>query len=332
MNDKLAEAERAVIEADTRLSDTKRNLSRQRNAALQETKSLTNATTEYIEKLKKLRDEYGKLIKVLDLSQIHEGYEKELKKREEATRRHFDELAEIFRNGTGELAVAQQELMTSMQQVPEAFGEMVEDAPTAMDRFAAAYQRNADVIEQTSSAMASAFGSVSQIYQQLADDETKTEEERAEAARKARRWSALQIAANSGTAIAKGIAGAMDVPFPANLGALATVVGALLTAIAQAKALAADEGFATGGVVGGFVGATMGPDNTMTSVRRGEMVLNADQQRRLFNIANTRAVQPNMAAQLAAAIKAMPAPVLTYREFKQFEQSVIDYDDAQILK
>ena len=180
--------------------------------------------------------------------------------------------------------------------------------------------------------MASAFGSVSQIYQQLADDETKTEEERAEAARKARRWSALQIAANSGTAIAKGIAGAMDVPFPANLGALATVVGALLTAIAQAKALAADEGFATGGVVGGFVGATMGPDNTMTSVRRGEMVLNADQQRRLFNIANTRAVQPNMAAQLAAAIKAMPAPVLTYREFKQFEQSVIDYNDAQILK
>lgn len=332
MNDKLAEAERAVIEADTRLSDTKRNLSKQRNAALQETKSLTNATTEYIEKLKKLRDEYGKLIKVLDLSQIHEGYEKELKKREEATRRHFDELAEIFRNGTGELAGAQQELMTSMQQVPEAFGEMVEDAPTAMDRFAAAYQRNADVIEQTSSAMASAFGSVSQIYQQLADDETKTEEERAEAARKARRWSALQIAANSGTAMAKGIAGAMDVPFPANLGALATVVGALLTAIAQAKALAADGGFATGGVVGGFVGATMGPDNTMTSVRRGEMVLNADQQRRLFNIANTRAVQPNMAAQLAAAIKAMPAPVLTYREFKQFEQNVIDYNDAQILK
>lgn len=332
MNDKLAEAERAVIEADTRLSDTKRNLSRQRNAALQETKSLTNATSEYIEKLKKLREEYGKLIKVLDLSQIHEGYEKELKKREEATRRHFDELAEIFRSGTGEMAGAQQELMTSMQQVPESFGEMVEDAPTAMDRFAAAYQRNADVIEQTSSAMASAFGSVSQIYQQLADDETKTEEERAEAARKARRWSALQIAANSGTAMAKGIAGAMDVPFPANLGALATVVGALLTAIAQAKALASDGGFATGGVVGGFVGATMGPDNTMTSVRRGEMVLNAEQQRRLFAIANTRSVQPNMAAQLAAAIKAMPAPVLTYREFKQFEQSVIDYNDAQILK
>lgn len=332
MNDKLAEAERAVIEADTRLSDTKRNLSKQRNAALQETKSLMNVTSEYIEKLKKLREEYGKLIKVLDLSQIHEGYEKELKKREEATKKHFDELSEIFRAGTGDLAGAQQELMTSMQQVPEAFGEMVEDAPTAMDRFAAAYQRNADVIEKTSSSMASAFGSVSQIYQQLADDETKTEEERAEASRKARRWSALQIAANSGTAMAKGIAGAMDVPFPANLGALATVVGALLTAIAQAKALASDGGFATGGVVGGFVGATMGPDDTMASLRRGEMVLNAEQQRKLFNIANTRSVQPNIAAQLAVAIKAMPAPVLTYREFKQFEQNVIDYNDAQILK
>ncbi len=44
--------------------------------------------------------------------------------------------------------------------------------------------------------------------------------------------------------------------------------------------------FANGGVVGGFGGASMGGDNTMAHVRNGEMVLNANQQRELFDIAN----------------------------------------------
>lgn len=39
---------------------------------------------------------------------------------------------------------------------------------------------------------------------------------------------------------------------------------------------------------GGVVGASMGPDNTMASVRKGEMVINAQQQRQLWNTANGR--------------------------------------------
>lgn len=68
MNDRLAEAERAVIEADKQLSDTKRNLSRQRNSAISEinghtkaTKEDTKAVEDNNKELEKQAEEYRKL-------------------------------------------------------------------------------------------------------------------------------------------------------------------------------------------------------------------------------------------------------------------------------
>ena len=165
----------------------------------------------------------------------------------------------------------------------------------------------------------------------MAEDESRSEEERAEAARKAQRWAKVQIAANTGTAMAKGIAGAMDVPFPANIGALASVISALLEAIAQAKALAA-QGYAGGGPIGGFHGATMGPDNTFIHARRGEIMFNAEQQRQLWEIANGGAPSASMEARLAAAIRNMPAPVLVYSELRQFTGNVVSITENQKLR
>ena len=42
------------------------------------------------------------------------------------------------------------------------------------------------------------------------------------------------------------------------------------------------QSFATGGVVGGFTGASLGPDNTIAQVRTGEMVLTGNEQKNLF--------------------------------------------------
>ena len=80
--------------------------------------------------------------------------------------------------------------------------------------------------------------------------------------------------------------------------------------------------FETGGVIGGYRGATMGTDNTYIHARQGEMVLNAEQQRQLFEVANG-GYSPNMIAQLAAAIREMPAPVLDYQEFTTFQKRVV---------
>ena len=203
--------------------------------------------------------------------------------------------------------------------------------PSFIERLAADFENNAKDIESVSSSLQSSFGSLSSIYKQMAADESKSEAEREAAAKKAKTWSALQIAANAGTAIAKGVAGAMDTPFPANIAALATTLAAVLSAVAQAKALAA-EGHAGGGVVGNrFTGATMGADNTTIKARRGEMVLNANQQRQLFEIANGGATS-SFAASLAAALQAMPAPVLVLQELNDFQSRTASITNNQTIK
>lgn len=203
--------------------------------------------------------------------------------------------------------------------------------PSFIERLAADFQNNAKDIESVSSSLQSSFGSLSSIYKQMSEDETKSEAEREAAAKKAKQWSALQIAANSGTAIAKGVAASMENPFPANLAALASTLAAIFAAIAQAKALAA-EGHEHGGVIGGtFTGATRGGDNIVMTGRRGELVLNADQQKRLYDIADG-SVPSNLTASLVEALRTMPAPVVEYTELQRFGNKVNILDNNAKLK
>lgn len=203
--------------------------------------------------------------------------------------------------------------------------------PSFIERLATDFQNNAKDIESVSSSLQSSFGSLSSIYKQMSEDESKSEAEREAAAKKAKQWSALQIAANSGTAIAKGVAASMDNPFPANLAALASTLAAVFAAIAQAKALAA-EGHEHGGVIGGtFTGATRGGDNIVMTGRRGELVLNADQQKRLYDIADG-SVPSNLTASLVEALRTMPAPVVEYTELQRFGNKVNILDNNAKLK
>ena len=196
--------------------------------------------------------------------------------------------------------------------------------------FARTYEENAQAIQETSSALESSFSSLSQMYEQMANDESKTEEERAKAAKKAKAWAGIQVASNAGAAMAKGISGAMDAPtLVGKFAALATMTASLTAAIAQAKALL--ESHEHGGVIGNkFIGATRGKDNVTITARRGEMMLNADQQKRLYDIANGSATN-NLTASLVEALQAMPAPVLVYSEYKRFTDRVATLDDAAKL-
>lgn len=204
--------------------------------------------------------------------------------------------------------------------------------PDAFDKFSASFLDNAEAIMETSSALESSFGSLASMYQSMAQDESKSEEEREEAARKAKAWAKVQIATNAATAVAKGVASAVDVGFPAAIPAIATMLAAVLSAISQAKALASEAGsYEHGGVIGNkFIGATRGKDDVTITARRGEMMLNADQQKRLYDIANGGATT-NLTASLVEALQAMPAPVLVYSEFRRFTDRVATLDDAAKL-
>ena len=265
----------------------------------------------------------------------------------EKTREHVQTLVDILENmpkmkKTFDDFMPPKEAADTIEEMAEAYGDLqhfadvdVGDIPDTLkpsfwDQFASSFTANAKEIQSVASSLSSSFSSLSSIYSQMASDESKTEEEREKAARAAKAWSALQIAANSGVAIAKGVADAMDNPWPANIPALATTMAAVLSAIAQAKALAS-QAYASGGVVGGFRGATMGADDTVASVRHGEMVLNANQQRQLFELANSGGGS-NMTASLVAALQAMPAPVLEYSEFARFQSRVVNLNETQRLK
>lgn len=326
MNEKLAEAERAVIEADTRLADTKRNLNRQRQQAIREINGEASAVGNYTAKVKELRKEL-ELIKAFSIDELTEANTKKNKELADNIQQVVDRVGLL--DETFEKLPSAEEMFGDFTEVTD---ENLKDTMTSFELFAEGFKNNAETIEQTTSALSSSFGSVASMYETMAKDESKSEEERAKAARKAKTWAGLQIAANSGTALAKGIAGAMDAPTVAGkITALASIMAAVLSAIAQAKALAA-ESHEHGGVIGNkFVGATRGGDDVLTTARRGEMMLNADQQRRLFDIANGNS-QTSLAESLFAAIQAMPAPVMVYSEYNDFKSRVATFNETAKLK
>lgn len=281
-------------------------------------------TTETISKnITHLKRETQELVEILTSEDIYNRIEQRNAR-----------LAESFQKVADRVGLLKEEFE---QLDPNKFGssfvsdEGLQDNTTKMELWAEAWKNNASEIQETTTALESSFGSLSSMYQQMAKDESKTEEEREKAAKKAKAWAGIQIGANAGAAIAKGVASAVDVGFPAAIPAMATMMAAILAAIAQAKALVA-EAHEHGGVIGGkFTGATRGGDNVLMTGRRGELVLDADQQKRLYDIANGGA-STNLTAELAEALQSMPAPVLVYSEFQKFSNRVVTLDDASKLQ
>ena len=98
-------------------------------------------------------------------------------------------------------------------------------------------------------------------------------------------WTASMLAATAN--IAEGVTKAIA------QGGIAGIVSGALVAAAGAVQIASitasrptPPSFYTGGIIGGANGATMGGDNTYIHARRGEMILNAAQQRSLWDKLN----------------------------------------------
>jgi hypothetical protein len=97
-------------------------------------------------------------------------------------------------------------------------------------------------------------------------------------------WSANILSATANTAV--GVTQALAQGGVAGIitGALVAAAGAVqLASIMAAKPI---KHFAAGGVVGGINGASMGADNTTIAARTGEMIMNANQQRALWDMIN----------------------------------------------
>lgn len=90
------------------------------------------------------------------------------------------------------------------------------------------------------------------------------------------------IAKVSALMMAEGAASVMDLPFPANMAALASVIAAITSVIAAVQSTAT-QSFADGGI---FQGKTTIGDYNFARVNAGEMILNNRQQQHLFKLLN----------------------------------------------
>lgn len=127
-------------------------------------------------------------------------------------------------------------------------------------------------------------------YEEYCEQKKALDKKAAQEEYKLKMWewtaSLLQATAN----IAQGVAKALAEGGPYAGPILAALIGA--SGAVQIATITANRpknpSFATGGVVGGINGASLGSDNTMANVRSGEMILNAQQQRNLWDMANSR--------------------------------------------
>ena len=120
--------------------------------------------------------------------------------------------------------------------------------------------------EDTALAFASVAGSVASMLQTFG-------EENKELARLSKVIALAQIAIETGVATAKGISSAMAVPFPGNLGAIATTIATIMSGITSAISTVKSAKFATGGLVNGPGTGTS--DSIPARLSNGESVINA---------------------------------------------------------
>jgi len=180
---------------------------------------------------------------------------------------------------------------------------------------------------------ANTFNSLAQLVEAFGDDS-------AEASRAQKGFALAAIIANEAEAIASGVAATSEAIKGATKAGAATGIAAPLTTpafiaemvgivstqlataiggIVSAKSILAGGKFEKGGIVGG---TSYTGDHVGIMANSREMVLTQSQQARLFQLANapmSSTYEASISA-MRVAMASMPAPVLTYQEFKDFEQ------------
>lgn len=236
---------------------------------------------------------------------------------------------------------ALKEALLELEPGTEAYEEM---ADRIVDATIKVIEKNKELIDSVANTAATYMGAMDEITGSISSlmaakkkevqNSKKSEAEKEalihEYEEKEKQMTVAQIAFSTATAIAKGIADAMTLMYPANLAAMASTIAAIIAGIAQAKSAMA--GYNDGGVIPGnsYTG-----DNLMIRANSDEMVLTKKQQTELFNIANGRGGSGNqfyMVKAFEKALSRMPSPTLDYSEFSTFTTNVNSMNNLVKIK
>lgn len=283
----------------------------------------------YYEHKKKLASDAQDVQRQLEdhlLAQTEEGADKDIALMELQTAREVEEIENRYR----ELAEASAEgqdmvdqlIMQKWSDFDQKAKERREKQKEADD---ASVKATAKTVQQealnTSVSVSTLLSATADMIQAFDD---KSEE--SAAAQKALALGVIAI--NTGKALAAGIAGATEAaastgpaaPFTL-IAYIAEMTAVIAANIASAVKVVKGAKFATGGIV---PGTSYTGDLVSARLNSGEMVLNKQQQTRLFEIANTGTTSSVavMTEAFATAVSQLPAPVLQYTEFEQFTDDV----------
>ena len=145
----------------------------------------------------------------------------------------------------------------------------------------------------------------------------------------------MEIMINSAKAISGAVSGAMTLPFPGNLAAMATGITAVTSGIASAKKVLASvvnvPKYAHGGFVGGNIKSG---DKIPIMANSGELILNTEQQRIFEQIGNqnTSIDYELMYSSFSRAIGEMKQPTMVYSEFVEFQKNLAIFDENAKIK
>jgi len=187
----------------------------------------------------------------------------------------------------------------------EKLGQAIEQMPTLDasiidgDGIAAELQKAIDAIQETGltiedltnlEAVGDSFGYIGDMFSSLS--ETVGDESGKLFAAVGNSISAIgqAIAKISALMMSEGAASVMDLPYPANLAALASVIAAVTGVIGSISSIASQQ-FADGGI---FQGRNTIGDYGLAKVNAGEMILNGTQQARLFRMLNNPTINANV--------------------------------------
>lgn len=312
-NNKVRELNAQMVEAENQIKAEAKAI----NAALADAFNvLADIDERQAEQLKKAQEELERLRKEAE-SYVEEEEEVDVPSVDEVVRAKF---------GIDEEAIAY-------------YNELLESGMSAQERFAAMSEWSA---KRSAKAFASAAGTMAGAFSDMAQmlNEYGKENEKAQAASKAFALAGIlasqaQSIAEGALAISAGIAQSQSVPFPANLAAIATTTATILglitstaTSFMQAKNLlsSADAGaFEHGGVVDG---TSYTGDKLTARVNSNEVILNPKQASNLlYQMANSPIGSGFDYEAMAAAMSAQPAPVVVYKELRDFESKVVTYNE-----
>ena len=208
------------------------------------------------------------------------------KQREEALRQESATAVELANTTENERMAKLQDTMGKVQQLTSGFTQAVQAwANVAMQFVQAEKEEQLNALEEQYQ-----DGIIS--LEEYEEKKKQIEKEAAEEEYKIRLWEwtaqCVQAAADLASATIKAYKEGGPILGPIMAGLTAAAGAAQLAAIIGAKPQP-PSGFWQGGVVGGFGGASNGRDNTsaVVGLREGEMVLNAQQQKTMFDAINS---------------------------------------------